>query len=133
MIVVDASAVLDLLFLNKGAVSTEISLASGEPLAAPDHMLVETTRVLQRWQLGGQIDPVTACEMVDQTLALGISTYSCGDLIPRAWGLRDQFTLDDALYIALTEAVDGTLLTSDKKLASHAARFVEVSVSAYLP
>lgn len=93
-------------------------------------MLVETTRVLRRWQLGDLIDSTTANEMVDQALALGIKSHPCGDLIPRAWQLRNQFTLDDALYIALTEAVDGTLLTSDRRLASQAARFVDVSVPA---
>ncbi|HNL61835.1 MAG TPA: type II toxin-antitoxin system VapC family toxin [Solirubrobacterales bacterium] len=126
MIVVDASVILDLLRLAEGSTSTEIALVSGEPLAAPDHMLVETTRVLRRWQLGGAFDAETASEMVIQALDLGIRSYSCGDLIPRAWELRNQFTLDDALYIALAEALPAKLLTSDQKLASQASRFVEI-------
>lgn len=128
MIVVDASAIIDLLRLAESSTSTEIALVSGEPLAAPDHMLVETARVLRRWQLGGALDPEIAREMVNRALELGIKSYSCEELIPRAWELRNQFTLDDALYIALAEALPGTLLTTDQKLASHASRFVEVQI-----
>ncbi|OJU96019.1 MAG: hypothetical protein BGO23_10345 [Solirubrobacterales bacterium 67-14] len=127
---VDASAVLDLLFRPRGSLSIELQLVSGEPLAAPDHMLVETARVVRRRQLAGTVEPGVAGEMVDEALALGIQSHPCADLIPRAWELRDQFFLDDALYVALAEGVDGTLLTSDRKLASHASRFVEVSVPA---
>lgn len=126
MIVVDASALIDLLFLAEGSTTTELAFASGEPLAAPDHMLVETTRVLRRWQVGGAVDEAIADEMVCDALALAITRYPCGDLIPRAWQLRHQFTVDDALYVALAEALPGTLLTSDRKLASHAARYVEI-------
>ena len=128
MIVVDASATINLLFRSKGSVQIELTLASGEPLSAPDHMLVETTRVIRRQHLAGKIELDAASEMVADALALGIKPHSCGDLIPRAWELRDQFTLDDALYVALAEALEGELLTSDRKLASHAKRFVDVSV-----
>ena len=102
---------------------------SGEPLAAPDHMLVETARVLRRRQLADIVDPETASELLADAIDLGIASHSCVDLIPRAWQLRDQLTLDDALYVALAEALEGELLTSDRKLASHAQRFVNVSVA----
>jgi len=128
VIVVDSNVVIDLLFRAKGSVFTETTLVSGEPLAAPDHMIVETARVLRRRQISGIVDPETASEMLDEAIGLGIASHSNTDLIPRAWSLRNQFTLDDALYVALAEAVDGTLLTGDRKLASHASRFVEVSV-----
>ena len=63
-----------------------------EPLAAPDHMLVETTRVLRRWQLGGASDAETASEMLIRRSILASGSYSRGDLIPRGpWELRNQF------------------------------------------
>lgn len=130
MIVVDASATINLLFRYPGSVEIELALVSGEPLSAPDHMLVETTRVIRRQQLAGTMGSDVASEMVNDALSLGVTSHPCGDLIPRAWELRNQFSLDDALYVVLAEALDGRLLTSDRKLASHASRFVDVSVPA---
>ena len=39
-------------------------------------------------------------------------------LLPRIWSLRDNLTAYDAVYIALTEVLKATLLTTDRKLAA---------------
>ena len=38
-------------------------------------------------------------------------------LLPRCWELRDNLTIYDAVYVALAEAMNTTLLTGDEKLA----------------
>jgi predicted nucleic acid-binding protein len=47
----------------------------------------------------------------------------------RAWDLRDNFTICDASYVALAEAIGCALLTSDGKIARE-AKTVEVT---YVP
>jgi len=46
-------------------------------------------------------------EQHETTLALG----------PRSWKLRDNVTAYDAMYIALAEALDATVVTCDTPLA----------------
>ena len=38
-------------------------------------------------------------------------------LLPRIWDFRDNPTAYDAAYVALAKALDGTLLTRDRRLA----------------
>jgi predicted nucleic acid-binding protein len=49
--------------------------------------------------------------------ALPAERYSHTPLIRRMWDLRHNFTAYDAAYIALAEATDSVLCTSDEKLA----------------
>jgi predicted nucleic acid-binding protein len=39
-------------------------------------------------------------------------------LIARCWELRDNLTIYDAAYVALAEALQASLLTGDKRLAT---------------
>ena len=50
-------------------------------------------------------------------------------LLRRCWELRDVCTVYDALYVALTEALDATLITRDARLARGAAEIVAVVTS----
>jgi predicted nucleic acid-binding protein len=54
--------------------------------------------------------------------------YPHGLLMSRAWQMRHNLTIYDAMYAALAELLDATLLTRDRRLAAaplHRAR-VEV-------
>ena len=44
--------------------------------------------------------------------------YGHRSLLARAWELRANVRTWDALYVALAEALDGTLLTTDVRLAA---------------
>jgi len=90
-------------------------------------MLVETTRTLRRLALTGKISEENADRQALNALGLGVRTYPCRDLLPRAWTMKSSITIDDALYVALAESVDGSrLLTTDRKLANAASGRVEV-------
>jgi predicted nucleic acid-binding protein len=50
-------------------------------------------------------------------------------LLPRVWELRNNLTADDAIYVALAEALDVPVLTRDQRLAAssgHQARIEPV-------
>src|SRR4051794_34154835 len=49
---------------------------------------------------------------------LPLNRYPLVILLPRIWELRDNFTAYDAAYLALAEAIDATLITRDRALAS---------------
>jgi len=49
-------------------------------------------------------------------------------LLRRAWHLRGSLTAADALYVALAEALDATLLTLDRRLARADGPRCEIAV-----
>lgn len=64
-----------------------------------------------------EIDSQRALEALWDYRDLPITRYDQLDLLTRGFGLRDNFTASDAMYVALAELFDGTLLTADRRLA----------------
>jgi predicted nucleic acid-binding protein len=50
-------------------------------------------------------------------------------LLARAWNMRRNFTVYDALYVALAEAASAPLLTSDRRLARAVRRHTDVELA----
>ena len=48
-------------------------------------------------------------------------------LLPAAWSLTDRVTVCDALYVALAESLEATLLTTDERLRRTASALVAVA------
>jgi predicted nucleic acid-binding protein len=61
-------------------------------------------------------------------LDLGVQETQTEPLLVRAWQLRDDVTIDDAVFVALAEAAAQPLLTTDLRLAVAARRFAGISV-----
>jgi len=60
------------------------------------------------------------------TVDLDLHRHAHLDLLTRAWKLRENVTAYDAMYVALAEALDATVVTCDAPLANapgHRARF----------
>ena len=118
MIVIDASAVLELLLLTPKAAQLEaLALTSGQQLNAPHLLDVEVTQTLRRLVLAGELPPRRAEQALDDYSQLVIERHSHRDLIKRAWQLKDSLTAYDAIYVALAEALDSVLLTCDGRMA----------------
>jgi predicted nucleic acid-binding protein len=126
MIVLDASVVVELLTNGTLADSIRSELVrSDEAFIVPHLIDVEAMSAFRRLAAGER----TGAERSDQFLAglaaLPAERYSHTPLIGRIWELRQNFTAYDATYIALAEAMDAVLYTSDKKLCKgHQARVV---------
>lgn len=129
MIVLDASAALELLLRGPAAQALEDRLfAAGEAIHAPHLIDLEIAQVLRRHQQGGLMSARDADAALDVWRAMPVRRHGHDLLLARIWSLRDNLGAYDAAYVALAEALDAPLLTTDAKLVrahGHSAR-VEV-------
>jgi predicted nucleic acid-binding protein len=126
LIVLDASALIDLLLREEGVKAIEDRVfAPGESLNAPHLIDLEVAQVLRRYRLAGELSDSRAENAFDDLAALPLQRYPHDMLLPRIWELRHNATAYDAAYLALAEALDAPLLTRDRRLAAsrgHRAR-----------
>ncbi|HSH61454.1 MAG TPA: type II toxin-antitoxin system VapC family toxin [Acidimicrobiales bacterium] len=124
MIVVDASALVDLFLefpLNQALLDR---LERADELHAPHLIDVELLSVLRRLVAADKLSLEAASMARAQFEDLGIERYSHVPLRARIWGLRGSLTAYDAAYVALSEWLGLPLVTSDFRLArssGHAA------------
>jgi len=119
MIVVDASAVLEVLLRAPAAASIEERLfAPGQSLHAPHLIDIEVAQVLRRYALSGQVTSERCREALSDMADLPLTRYPQDFLFPRIWELKDNLTAYDAAYVALAEALDAPVLTRDQRIAS---------------
>ena len=129
MIVLDASAALELLL--RGEVAEAVAsrvFVPGETLHAPHLIDLEITQGLRRHVMVGQMTQGRGDLAFETWRALPVRRWGHEALLRRVWALRANLTAYDAAYVALTEALDAVLVTTDAKLArapGHRAR-VEV-------
>ena len=119
MIVLDASAVLELLLHTKGGGGVADRIADdGVSLHAPHLITVEVTQVIRRYWAGGSVTPELAAAALADLVDLDIARYPHEPFVDRVWDLRDNMTAYDAVYVALAEVLDAPLLTFDRRLAN---------------
>ena len=126
MIVLDASVVVEL--LTNGALADSIrSDLSGrdESFVVPHLIDVEVMSAIRRLAAGQRIDAHRSDQLLTGLAALPAERCPHTPLVGRMWELRHSFTAYDAAYIALAEAMNAVLYTSDQKLCKgHRARVV---------
>lgn len=129
MIVLDASAVIELLLGSAAGAKVSARIASpDETLHAPHLLDLEVAQVLRRYESAAVLPPSRAQQALDDLGELGVARYPHDDLLPRIWRLRRNLTACDAAYVALAEALDAPLLTCDAKIASAAGHRARVEV-----
>ena len=126
MIVVDASALLEFLLQTPRGIRVEARLyRDGDELHSPHLVDVEVTQGLRRLVGSGEVSADRAGEAIEDLIDLDLHRHGHLDLLTRGWKLRENLTAYDAMYIALAEALDATVLTCDTRLAKaprHPAR-----------
>lgn len=117
MIVLDASAALDLLLHDEASFDwLDRRLGSEEDLAAPHLIDSEVAHVLRRLVLAGRLEAGRAREALHDLDALPLERHPARPLLSRIWELRDTLGGYDATYVALAEALDASLVTSERRL-----------------
>lgn len=118
MIVLDASALLELLLGSERghAIAGRISEPSLS-LHVPHLADLEVAQALRRYVREGDLDQGQAAEALHDLRALDVERHGHEPFLDRIWALRENLTAYDAVYLALAEALDTTLLTCDARLA----------------
>lgn len=96
--------------------------------AAPDLLNAEVLHTFRRFERRGELTAERSAAAIQDLFVLPIARYPTIALLERAWALRHNVTAYDALYIALAEALDTSLVTSEEHLASAARTHANVSV-----
>ena len=118
MIVVDASALLEFLLQTPLGRRVETRLFRDEDeLHAPHLADVEVTQALRRLVRAGEVSAGRATEAIADLADLDLFRHSHFDLLDRAWQLRENITAYDAMYLALAEALDASIVTCDVPFA----------------
>lgn len=117
MIVIDASAMIELLL------DTELGREVGERVLAErsrhaPHLLdVEVAQVMRRYVSANQVKAPRAHEALEDLSDFPLTRHAHTVLLERVFDLRHNLSAYDAVYVALAEALGATLLTCDRALA----------------
>ena len=130
MMVVDASALLEALFRTPAARAVEKWLFEPEQTLHAPHLLdVEVAQVIRQYAVNGEIDDARGRAALADLADFPLHRYPHDFLLPRVWGLRNNLTAYDAVYVALAEALDAPLLTRDRRLAGSAGHQARIELA----
>ena len=129
MIVVDASALTEFLLQTELGSRVERRLyKSDEDLHAPHLLDVEVLSALRRLVQAREVDTERAEAALEDLQLLRIIRHGHLALVAHAWDLRQNFTAYDAMYLALAEALDATVVTCDQPFAGASRRAARVEL-----
>ncbi len=127
----DASATVALLLATRrGQHLVERLRGTQGVLHAPHLMSVEVAHVLRRLTARRDIGPARGEMAMRGLTQLPVQRWDHEPLLDRIWQLRGGLSAYDACYVALSEALDATLLTADGRLSrssGHQARIELIS------
>lgn len=126
-VVPDSSALLQA-FAGRDPSPALLSRLETAHLHAPHLLDVEFLSGLRGLVRGKKLGADRAQDARNDLDDLVITRYSMTGLADRIWSLRDNVTAYDACYVALAEALDHPLVTSDARLARAAGHHAEVEV-----
>ena len=129
MIVVDASAMLEVLLRTPAARAVEKWLFDPrQTLHAPHLLDIEVAQVIRRYAANREIDSERGRAALADLADIPLRRYPHDFLLPRIWDLRNNLTAYDAAYVALAEVLDAPLLTRDRRLAAAAGHHARVEL-----
>ena len=127
MIVIESSAMVEAL-VGDPANPELLALLADEQLHAPTLLDFEVASALRGHVLGGKLDPVRLEEAVEDFIAFRIERHPMTDLLGHMLDLRDNFTVYDAAYLVLAQALEAPVVSADAKLREATRLGIEVRV-----
>jgi predicted nucleic acid-binding protein len=122
VIVLDASALVELILDTPTGELVAARIADpAEGLHVPHLADIEVVQALRRYVREGEIEAARAGVALDDLRALDLQRHAHEPLLERVWSLRQNLTAYDAVYVALTEVLDGVLVTCDRPLSRASA------------
>lgn len=122
MIVVDASAITEVLLARSRAAAIRAALSLHSEVYVPAHFHAEVLSALRRYSLRNELSDLGTAEALAKLSDLRALTYPLRELTRPIWELRFNLTTYDAAYLALARRLDAGLITLDGALAEAAAR-----------
>jgi predicted nucleic acid-binding protein len=126
VIVVDTSAVLAVLAGRTPDGALVQRLTDDGDLHAPHLIDIEILQALRGLVRGGKLSLDRADDVRTDVADLTITRYGHEPLADRVWALRDNLTAYDAVFVALSEALEVPLITCDTRLAAAPGIAVEL-------
>ena len=115
ILVLGASVAVDLLLHREPGYSfIKSRIISAGWLAAPHLLDAEVTQALRRFVLRNELDSLHAEKEIHNLQDLPLERYPHSPLLKRAFNLKNNLTIYNALYVALAEGLNAQLLTRDK-------------------
>lgn len=130
MIVIDASAYVDLLIGDDARARWILGRLDPErSVQVPAVFDVEVLHSLRRLEAAGEVGEDLIGAAVAALDDLRAIRHDHAILRSRIWTLRHNLTAYDAAYVALAEALDAPLLTSDARLARSSGHNARVELA----
>ena len=127
MIVVDASAVIDVLLQTPDSLALTNRLLDASAVnCAPQLIDIEMVSVMRRLVHRREIPEARASAALADFEQLPLERYPHQLLLPRIWAYRHNLTAYDAAYLALADALDCRVITRDKHFAASAPERIEL-------
>jgi predicted nucleic acid-binding protein len=121
LIVLDASATVELILQRPDAHRIAARLAAEVAVHVPEHFHIEVLSALRRRALQGLMSERRAAEALDDLHAMRVERHAVLDTVADIWDLRHRLTAYDAAYLAVARRLDAPLLTLDAGLAAVAS------------
>jgi predicted nucleic acid-binding protein len=118
VLVVDASCLAEVLIGGTGSEAVRDRLGADPDQAAPHVIDVEVFGVVRRAHQHGHLDGTAAAQAIEDLHDWPGERFGHRLLLARAWELRATVRGWDAMYVALAEALDAVLVTTDARLAA---------------
>lgn len=129
ILVLGASVAVDLLLHREPGYSLIKSrIISAGWLAAPHLLDAEVTQALRRFVLRNELDSLHAEKEIHNLQDLPLERYPHSPLLKRAFNLKNNLTIYNALYVALAEGLNAQLLTRDKGIGKKPNIYATIAV-----
>jgi predicted nucleic acid-binding protein len=125
--VVDSSGIVDFLLGTGVARRVEQLLEHEGELAAPDLLVFEVLAVVRR-EAARELADARAGGAVRDLGDVALALFPSLALRERAWALRRNFTIADAIFLALAEQLQEPLATKDVALAREAVKHADAEI-----
>ena len=126
--VIDASALWEYLTSTPLGVTVGQFIGDDVDLHMPDLCAIEVVSAARGNHKARRLSQHAASMVIAELVEFPATVHPSDPLLDRMWELRDNVTTYDATYVALSEALDAALITTDRKLARGLRSVSEIEV-----